>query len=200
MKRRDFVKMLPAFALGTSMLHVAKPTHLIALGSAASRLIEKYASELKFDTLTFVNDRLPQNLSLPYKFISYHPPESEYTFFGKHKILKDQPIPEIVLSESIKQQVDSLEGKLIVFAALGNFTGTAHYQALAKYLSSKQIKAQFICILPFRFEGSKRLRNAYISSEAVENLGLQDVFPRIHSGLTRKFKYPIMALIRRING
>lgn len=182
MKRRDFIKALPIIAISPYFQQddLVKPIHLIALGSAATRTIEKLATEIKFDKLTFINDKKPKNLSQPYTFISYHPPESAFTYFDRHKILKNGPLPEITLSESIRQRLDSVEDKWIVFAALGSFTGTTHYHAIAKSLSSRNIDAHFICTWPFEFEGRKRMKSAQHSSGFVGNLNSQQIFQLEH--------------------
>lgn len=179
MNTREFLKVLPAIVFSPFLFKefLAKKNHLIVLGSAATRIIANQGSDLKVDSITFINDSEPENLAIPYKFISYCPPESAYMLLGGRKFLKNEPFPEIMLSEAVIKHLNKLKGKLIVFAALGSYTGTTHFQAMSKYVIKKGMEAKFVCSLPFEFEGSKRMKDAKLCSDFSGNLCDLQIFP-----------------------
>jgi hypothetical protein len=155
MKRRDFVKCLPILVVTPFILsHTQKEKiHLIAIGSAASKLIERNTDILKVDSITYINDKIPQTLKTPYEFIQFSPPNSAYEYLYGSKFLKREIPEHLHLPNSIKQKLDNLQGRLILVAGLGKFTGTIMYSAIAAYIDSKGCNAQGICSLPFELEG-----------------------------------------------
>jgi hypothetical protein len=155
MKRRDFVKCLPILAVTPFILsHTQKEKiHLIAIGSSASKLIERNTDILKVDSITYINDKTPQTLKTPYEFIQFSPPNSAYEYLYGRKFLKRDIPGQLQLPNSIRQRLDNLQGRLILVASLGKFTGTIMYSAIAAYIDSKGYNAQGICTLPFQLEG-----------------------------------------------
>jgi hypothetical protein len=155
MKRRDFVKCLPILAVTPFILsHTQKEKiHLIAIGTSASRLIERNRDILKVDSITYINDKIPQTLKIPYEFIQFSPPNSAYEYLYGRKFLKSEIPSQLQLPNSIRQRLDNLQGRLILVAGLGKFTGTFMYAAIASYIDSKGFNEQGICTLPFKIEG-----------------------------------------------
>lgn len=178
MKRRDFVKSLPILALSPLILTdvVQNGRHLIVIGSAATRMIAKHTQDLKVDSITVINDEIPVQFKSAHTFLKFEAPASAYDFVGDRKIMKRKRLPEIQLSPAIKQYLKNLQGKLIIITALGGYTGTTHYQAIMKFVSSINIDSAFICSLPFEFEGSKKFENAMDIISQVGESTSQSVF------------------------
>ena len=179
MKRREFVKTLPVLALSPLLLSAgpAKAKNLLVLGSAATRLIATYGTELKADTTMLVNDINRENQGFSFDFSSNRPPASAYLNIRGIKSFHNYHLAQIKLPEAIADYLGEIEGKLVVFAALGEFTGTSLYQAVANYVSEHNIEAHFICSLPFDFEGSRRMEDAVNCADYVGARCSQEIFP-----------------------
>jgi hypothetical protein len=177
MKRRDFVKAMPILALSPILLTeaVQKRKHLIVLGSAATRMIAHHGQDLSVDSITVINDVIPDQFKAAHAFMKYEAPASAYHFVGDRKILKREPFPEINLSQTIKQHLEKLDGKLFILAALGGFTGTTHYKALMKFVGNIHVESKFICSIPFEFEGSTKFENPLDSTQKVDESTSQSV-------------------------
>lgn len=156
MKRRDFVKSIPILAVAPAILsHVQiEKVHVIAIGTAASRLIAQNSDVLKIDSITLITDTMPQGAKNHCDWIQYTPPASAYEVFDGRRFLKREIPMQLELSDQIKQGLDNLKGRIILAAALGRFTGTFMYSPIRNYLDSKGLKPEGLCSLPFAFEGS----------------------------------------------
>ncbi|AFL83166.1 hypothetical protein Belba_0508 [Belliella baltica DSM 15883] len=155
MKRRDFVKSLPILAVAPSILSYTQKEeiHLVALGTAASKLIGRSSDNLKVDSITFITDKRPRISKMNCEFIQFAPPNSAYDYYGGFRFLKKEIPMQLELSDQIKQRLDSLKGRVILIAGLGKFTGTFMYSPITNYLDSKGFKTEGLCSLPFEFEG-----------------------------------------------
>lgn len=156
MKRRDFVKSIPILAVAPAILsHVQiEKVHVIAIGTAASRLISQNSDVLKIDSITLITDTMPQGAKNHCDWIQYIPPASAYEVFDGRRFLKKEIPMQLELSDQIKQRLDNLKGRIILVAALGRFTGTFLYSPIRNYLDSKDLKSEGLCSLPFAFEGN----------------------------------------------
>lgn len=155
MKRRDFVKSLPILAVAPSILSYTQKEeiHLIALGTAASKMIGRNSDNLKVDSITFINDKRPRRSKMNCEFIQFAPPNSAFDSYGGFRFLKKEIPMQLELSDQIKQQLDNLQGRIILVAGLGKFTGTFMYSPITNYLDSKGFITEGLCSLPFEFEG-----------------------------------------------
>ncbi|MGY6521307.1 MAG: hypothetical protein ACXIUD_06230 [Mongoliitalea sp.] len=178
MKRRDFVKVLPVLALSPLVLkegvHNAK--HIIVLGSAATRMFVNHAQDLTVDSITVINDENPAAFHSVQTFFPYEVPESAYFFLGERKFLKKDLIPKTTLSLALKEHLKGLKGTLIVVTALGGYTGTAHYRAIAEFFSIENITSEFICSIPFEFEGSAKVHQSLQLATEIKAFVSQKVF------------------------
>jgi hypothetical protein len=155
MKRRDFVKSIPAIAISTTLSQYAiqRQPHLIALGTSASKLIQENLTNLKLYRVTFINDKKPENFQSRNDFIEYKSPDTAYNYYSEHRFLKNEIPSETPLPTLIQQKIDSIQGKIILLTGLGRFTGSFLYPQITRYLYSSNKESHFLCSLPFEFEG-----------------------------------------------
>lgn len=203
MNRRTFLKTIPVLAaspLAMSALPALSQTnsrHLIALGTAASLIVSRFGSELSFDSFTLINDRIPEGNEVAADLILFFPPESAFDYLGDHRFLKRGKLPELILSEQIKNHLASKTGELVFLAGLGKASGTMLFQTIAQHYANPLQQLRFVAMLPFDFEGSNLAENAcqavkLLSDQSLEaslfhlenirriygNLGIRSAFKR----------------------
>ncbi len=159
MNRRDFIKTIPLLTVASLVLNELSDSpktnkrYLIALGSAASLITSKYRAELSFDSFTMIDRKLPSSLDIFAKFFQFMPPDSLYEQLGERFFLRKPSLPILPLSQVIDEHLGSLEGELVFLVALGKGTGSLLTQSIASHYINHFQKMDWLCILPFEFEG-----------------------------------------------
>ena len=157
MKRRSFIKAVPVLAsfayLPAFASQESDKRHLIAIGIAASILSLKHDINIGFDTVTIVTESKPKFASDEIEFIEFNPPDSAYTFLGEHKYLKKEPFQVIDLPMALRKAIRAKNGKVVMLAALGKYTGTVLSKSISDEFDGAN-NLRFINTIPFSFEGS----------------------------------------------
>ncbi len=162
MKRRSFLKTLPVLAAAPLALSVVQSRpqihlrHLIALGTAASRMIALHSKNLDFETFTLIDRESPLTSDLAAKFIQFTPPDLLYEQIEHLKILKKEPLPILPLPQEIDVHLRSLEGELVFYAGLGSATGTLLFQSIGLHYHNHLQQMEWLATMPFTFEGSQK--------------------------------------------
>lgn len=163
MKRRSFLKSMPLIASGTlilsdKMIFKKYPkTHLIALGTAAANLIEKYVSEMKFDSITIIDCLAPKTKREVSNFYWFSPFEKEVNPFSYLRFEKNSQLPIMTIPGEVLDHLKQLDGELIFYSGLGNVTGTILTQSLATIALNPTQCLKWIVTTPFTFEGENRM-------------------------------------------
>jgi hypothetical protein len=178
MNRRDFIKTIPLMTVAPLLLTEVTESpktnkrHLITLGSAAALIVSRYGAELSVDSVTLINDRIPEGNESVVDLIPFFPAESVFEYLGDQRFLKREKLPQLELPEKIKNHLASKSGELVFLAGLGKASGTMLFRAIAQqYMNSLQ-QLRFVATLPFAFEGSHVVANA---NQAVEHLSDQSL-------------------------
>ena len=148
--------------------------HVIGLGYGGARAAIYAWQQWVRGGFTVVSD--PQNAEVPdgIHLIRFRSPRIRvYSGRMGEFSLPDMDEP-LHLPEELNQ-VLSEEGRFILLAALGGYTGTKMAEALSLRLQSEQKDFVVLCSLPFRFEGRTRNR---IAREALERM---KTIPDCHS-------------------
>ena len=160
MKRRHFLKTLPILAAAplalaeNSLAKTRNQRHLIALGTAAGRLVAKYGDSLCFDSFTVIDGVRPEQLSCKTRYFAYSPPDSFYYPFEAYRFLKKEPLPIVPIPPEIHRHLEGWGGELVFYAGLGQGTGTILYESIAAHYRHPSQKIEFFGTFPFLFEGS----------------------------------------------
>jgi hypothetical protein len=166
MNRRDFIKTIPLLAVAplalTDLEGNPNPSgkHLIALGTAASLIISRYGAELSFDSVTLINDRIPEGTEVAADLIPFFPSESVFNRLGEHRFLKREKLPELELPAEIRNYLNSKSGELVFVAGLGRASGTMLFKAIVQQYTNPLQQLRFVATIPFYFEGSHLTDNA----------------------------------------
>lgn len=178
MNRRDFIKTIPLMTVAPLLLTKESENpktnkrHLITLGSAAALIVSRYGAELSFDSVTLINDRIPEGNEFVVDLIPFFPAEKAFEYLGDRRFLKRGKLPDLELSEKIKNHLASKSGELVFFAGLGKASGTMLFHATAQHYANPLQELRFVATLPFAFEGSHVVDNA---NQAVEHLSDQSL-------------------------
>lgn len=154
MKRRNFLKAIPILASAPYFqdLGSTNESHLIAIGTVASKVVLQNQNELQFDSITIVSDSSIETSCLNADFIPFTPPDFAYHFLGEKKFLKRQPFPTTPLPQQIEAGIRSKKGEVVIFSALGKYTGTVLTASVAQaFCGSSNLR--FAGSIPFEFEG-----------------------------------------------
>ncbi|MDO8969018.1 hypothetical protein [Algoriphagus sp.] len=124
MKRRNFLKSLPVFAVApltfsANPKNASNSRHLIALGSAACRLAYSNFEGLSFDTVTFIDRENPGNIVERQIFISFQSPDHLFDQVEHLRIPKKECLPVLPLKPEIQRHLQILKGDLIFFSRIG---------------------------------------------------------------------------------
>jgi hypothetical protein len=163
MKRRDFLKTLPVIAATPMTLAVAElkfknahSRHLIALGTAASRLASKYASELSFDSVTYIDAEKPLNPKEGESFFSFQSPDYLFERVGHLRIAKSGHFPVLPLGQEIQSHLSGLAGDLVFLAGLGGVTAALLFQSIGHHYRNPHQQMAWLAMMPFAFEGYRK--------------------------------------------
>lgn len=162
MKRRSFLRTLPIFAAAPFALSPVKALpqthlrHLIALGTAASRMVASHGKNLNFETFTLIDRESPLSSDVAAKFIQFTPPELLYEQIEHLRILKKEPLPILPLHVEIDAHLRSLEGELFFYAGLGSATATLLFQSIGLHYHKHLQQMEWLATMPFTFEGNQK--------------------------------------------
>lgn len=161
MKRRNFLKSLPVFAvapltLSANQKNASSSRHLIALGSAACRLVYMNFKRLPFDTVTFIDREEPGLIGDRQTFISFQSPDHLFDQVAHLKIPKMDCLPVLPLKPEIQRHLKSLEGDLVFLAGLGGVTSALLFQSIGCHYFHSSQRMKWLAIMPFAFEGIRK--------------------------------------------
>ncbi|WP_026951138.1 hypothetical protein [Algoriphagus mannitolivorans] len=198
MKRRLFLRTLPILALSPLTLSEkgfagsSNPRHLIALGTAASRVATKHWDSLNFDSLTLIDSEPIKSMREDSKFFEFSSSELIYSVVGDICILENGYLPILPIPKEIKDHLRSLDGELVFYAGLGKEIGSVLFQSLGAHYNNHNQSLEWLATLPFNFEGAKKVERArsvlaVLAENGIEPsyLSLEELRPQMGNILIR---------------
>lgn len=167
MKRRNFLKSLPVFAvapltLSASPKNASNSRHLIALGSAACRLAYMNFERLPFNTVTFIDREEPGLIGDRQTIIPSQPMENLFDRETYYSVRNKVSLPVLTLDPEIPMHLQTLNGDLIFLAGLGGITASLLSQSIGFHYFNPSQRMEWLAMMPFEFEGTKKVVQAQL--------------------------------------
>jgi len=160
MERRKALKNLSGLAALAFLpkqhlfaLQQKKPTHIVGLGSAGTKVLQLIKDKGYGDIYTAINDG--EDLHDGSHFIHYSDSMTK-----RDRLLYEYDHPEATFPFSFPDEVRQVfqrDQKYVLLGGLGGHTATQMSKAIIPYLKQENISFKAVFTLPFIFEGNRKM-------------------------------------------
>jgi len=155
------------------ILKEGKEIHFIGLGGAGSNQIESlYTAGVK-GKFTYINSTIKENLPEEVQFIHFVPPKKDgfiNTDRVRHLLYEPNDLSQPIKIPNTVMDIFKQDSAFVLLSGLGAYTGTLMTKELTLFLKEQEKSFLTLSVVPFNFEGRKKVQMAENTIKELENI------------------------------